>query len=691
MDYKFIFQAPNWYLFFALSVAVLYAYILYKKPNSWNKSLNWILAVFRGMVVFVILFLLTEPLIKQSKQTEKKPVIAFIIDNSQSISLFSKTYLQTLKDLINNKKDLSSDKQYKFYSLEANCSEDSLSNIKFDENHTNTQNVISKIEAEHEGEKISGLIVLSDGNINNGLNPLYNSYKYPVYTVGIGDTTQRNDIAISQVNYNKVAFKGNKFLINVQIRNVGFGGSKTELVISENKNNIQKKTIDFKKNKGEQLVSFTLDAVQEGNYHYVIQCTPLKGEITNTNNTAHVYIQVVKNKERILILAQAPHPDVKAINAALNTAQNYEVDVHFIGDNENPKLDQVNAAVLVGIPNKKLIGEQVYQQIIKNQIPCMYVVHSNADLQKIYAHSKAVQIQLRNNESDKAQAALNQNFGVFSITDFDTEIIGKFPPLNVPFGSYSVTTNAEILLNQKIGNSISQNPLWVLQKSNEINSAVVCGEGLWLWRMFEKSTYNQTKNVDELILKSIQVITSKKDKKKFKVIPTEEHFDENDQIAVTTEMYDQLNEPIYDKEVTLEIVDENKKVFTYKYVHQQLNDKFEIGKLEHGTYTYQARTQIGEKTEKYSGAFTVHPVQLEQQLSQANHLLLQNLSTQTNGLYFNHNQIKDLIKSLNQLKDKGTITYHEEYDEIVNIKWILVLLILFICIEWFLRKYFGNI
>lgn len=87
----------------------------------------------------------------------------------------------------------------------------------------------------------------------------------------------------------------------------------------------------------------------------------------------------------------------------------------------------------------------------------------------------------------------------------------------------------------------------------------------------------------------------------------------------------------------------------------------------------------------------MHPVQLEQQLSQANHLLLQNLSTQTNGLYFNHNQIKDLIKSLNQLKDKGTITYHEEYDEIVNIKWILVLLILFICIEWFLRKYFGNI
>jgi hypothetical protein len=58
----------------------------------------------------------------------------------------------------------------------------------------------------------------SDGIYNTGVSPLYSNFKVPVHTVGLGDTVQRKDLVLNALRYNKVAYQGNKFPLQAEVR-----------------------------------------------------------------------------------------------------------------------------------------------------------------------------------------------------------------------------------------------------------------------------------------------------------------------------------------------------------------------------------------------------------------------------------------------------------------------------------------
>ena len=68
--------------------------------------------------------------------------------------------------------------------------------------------------------------------------------------------------------------------------------------------------------------------------HYIIDVKPKADEFTTENNYRHAYIDVVEGKEKILIVAQAPHPDIKAIRYALEKNENYELSLFIPGLHE---------------------------------------------------------------------------------------------------------------------------------------------------------------------------------------------------------------------------------------------------------------------------------------------------------------------------------------------------------------------
>lgn len=690
MDYKFLIQSPYWYFIVAAIIALLYSFFLYRTQHTWSKTVNYILFGLRAVLVFILLFILSEPLLKQSEQEIEKPIVAVLVDNSTSLPQFSKTYKKALLNFNNSVSNLSENKLWEVFSLEKNQALDSIQQINFNQPKTNIQKAIKNIESLHEGEKIAAIAIFSDGIYNQGGNPNYDDYSYPIYTVGLGDTNKHLDLALTQVKYNKIAYLGNKFLISFKLKNNGYNGESVSVNLLQQNESIVSKEVKIVKNTGEQSLNFTLDAKQEGVFHYVLKCTEKKGEITLANNIVHIYIEVVKNKDRILILAQSPHPDVKAINAALNSGQNYDVDVHFVGDNQKVNLDKVNACVLLGIPNKKGLGDDVFLQIQKLKIPTLFIVQSTSDINRLNANAKVVQIRVRSSEFDKVQPSLNKNFSLFGINEFDIDIINKYTPLNIPFANYALSTGSEILLYQKISTTVSNNPLWVINKNAEIPNAQIVGDGLWMWRIQEKSSTTTSNVFDQLFVKTIQLIASKSDKRKFKVTPNETYYEEGDVIQMQTELYDDLNQATYNHEISLTITNEKKKEFTYKYINQENTDLFEVGQFEHGTYNYTARTQVGNKTHSYSGVFTVHNLQLEELTTTANHELLKQLSTKTNGRYYENTQIEQLINDLNNLDTKGKVILKENYTSLINLKWLFVLLLSLISIEWFARKYFGG-
>ena len=65
--------------------------------------------------------------------------------------------------------------------------------------------------------------------------------------------------------------------------------------------------------------------------HYVVQVQAMEGEFTLQNNIKNVYIDVLDSKEKILVVAASPHPDIKAIRSIVERNENYEFEVYIPG------------------------------------------------------------------------------------------------------------------------------------------------------------------------------------------------------------------------------------------------------------------------------------------------------------------------------------------------------------------------
>src|SRR5690606_25029569 len=78
---------------------------------------------------------------------------------------------------------------------------------------------------------------------------------------------------------------------------------------------------------------FTIVSSKPGLRHYVVEVEPLEQEFTDENNRARAYVEVMDAREKILLAAAAPHPDIKALKSAIEQKDNYELSLYIPGMN----------------------------------------------------------------------------------------------------------------------------------------------------------------------------------------------------------------------------------------------------------------------------------------------------------------------------------------------------------------------
>jgi hypothetical protein len=96
--------------------------------------------------------------------------------------------------------------------------------IQFNQKSTNLSSLLSGIKNAQEGNNLSDVVLLTDGIVNEGINPSSEKFTFAVHTVGLGDTIPKKDIAVKSIYANKIAYLGNKFPIQADISSYGFQG-----------------------------------------------------------------------------------------------------------------------------------------------------------------------------------------------------------------------------------------------------------------------------------------------------------------------------------------------------------------------------------------------------------------------------------------------------------------------------------
>ena len=133
---------------------------------------------------------------------------------------------------------------------------------------------------------------------------------------------------------------------------------------------------------------------------------------------------------------------------------------------------------------------------------------------------------------------------------------------------------------------------------------------------------------------------------------------------------------------------------TYSFLFSRNGQSYQLdaGTLPVDEYTYSASTKLGNETFTATGQLTVKPLNLETRQSAADHQLLFDLAKQSGGQMLQPSQIGQLADLIKKNENIKTVVYEDKrYSDLIDMKWIFVLILGLLSAEWLLRKREGEI
>lgn len=644
--------------------------------------------VVRFMLIFLTLVLLLNPLLKQQVNQVEEPSFVIAVDNSSSMiqgldsvgraNIFSA--VQVLKDKLQSK-------NYEVYIHTLDAQVGSTEEIKFDQKTTNLDRWLKEIQSIYEGRNLGGVYLISDGKYNQGNSPAYFPYDLNVFSLGIGDTVQKKDVVLQQVLHNKIAYQGNKFPLVAEIVNHGYKGEKTRIEVRNNGKVLAASDINFTNQQGLISVELEVEAERPGMQQLDIRVSGLKDELTKSNNSRRVFVDVVDGKQKILLIAPSPHPDIKALAAVIESNQNYELTTVIPGLSEfkNEKYDLVIAHQAYSRYRK--VNDLVEVQR-KNGVPVLLIFGQRSNTLIASRTEELFKFSQVGAKRDLVFGALNDDFTLFSLPQDMSVNSSNYPPVSVPYGEAKLPAGAQILLYQRVGSILTDRPLLYLNEQNGQKSAFMLAEGFWKWRMQEFALTDGTEVFDNLWLKTIQYLSTKVDKRKFKFYPSTNTYFENQTVKFHAEIYNQIYERIYGESVTVSVYNSEGFSKEYNFTPSSVYSKLEASNFPPGLYDYRANVMLNGKEEVVYGKFSVKELQLEALDQVADFGLLRQIASNTDGRFYTG--VKDLLNDIEDFQFSGVIHTQEDIFPIIHLKWVLAALLLFASVEWFTRKYNGG-
>ena len=686
----------GWWAFACLVLALLYAWLMYRQLVSLSSTLRYILFAARALVVFVISFLLVAPLIKSISYQPQKPLVLVLQDNSESIQLFdpnTKAYPadRNFVSALAGVKTALGDK-YEIHEFNFDKTiHDGLSS-KFNGKQTDISTALKTLDDRYVNQNIGAIILATDGLYNQGSDPTYEArnLKTSIYTIALGDTTPKRDLLIGNVNYNKTAFLGNDFEVEVLTEAYQSKGENIRLTVSENGRMVASENIPVNSDAFQKSVTLKLNAGQKGVRKFNISIAPVKNELSIQNNSETIYVDVLDTKQKILLVYDSPNPDIDILKQDIGINKNVEVKTVDIDQLSTIKPAEYSLIILHQLtPGNNGILQNI---ISKSKVPVWYMLGGQSDLQSFNMAQPDVNVSAGRSDAQEVFAQLVPEFSAFALSDSAKQKIDTFPPLLAPFGSYTSSPANHILFKQKIGNVVTTYPLLSFADEGGRRIGILTGEGLWRWQLAEYKTYGNHHAMEELLSQSVQYLTANADKQQFRVYPAKNVFDEGENVILNAELYNDALELINTPDVKVDLKSGAGKNYSFLFTRSGQSYQLDAGTLPVDEYTYAASAKVGTKTFTANGQLTVKPLNLETRQSVANHQLLKNIAKQSGGQMLMPNQINQLADLIKKNENIKTVVYEDKhYSDIIDVKWLFAVILALLSAEWFVRKREGEI
>ena len=706
IDLSFSFNAI--FFFIGLIILASYSFYVYRftlPPVSKVKRI--LLTTLRAFALVLLLFIFFEPVLTLTKKNILTPLNLFFFDNSKSIQIDDGTNRESwIKDLFEKTKSSSLNGRKEFYSFGSSVNlidEDSLSKIKFSETVTDFANIFSNINQTE--NNIASITIISDGVITEGTTPIYSAEKLgiPVFTVGIGDSTKKNDVEIKNVINNEFIYAETPTTILATVINKGFSGKASQIFLFEDTQLVEQKSLILDAS-GVNSVSFEYTPKQSGEKKLTLRISNQEGESTFLNNQKVFYINVLSNKINVLLLAGSPSPDLTFIKNSLSTDQNLKVNTltqisagTFLEQNPLAKLDSADIIYLIEFPTS-ITSEDLITRLsnkLENRnTPFFLLLSAEVDLNKLNRISNLLPFTIQMIDKNYLQVQPDIQLSELSNPVLQNNLItdwNNLPPISQPIVALTLKPESKLLAKVRINNQPRNNPLIVSRSFGSKRSLAVIGKDIWKWKL-QTATKDLTL-FDNFIFSSARWLNAPDDQKKVRLKTSKKIYSANEIIEFSGQVYDESFNPVNDAEVKLTI---NGREFKEELNLTSVGGGLYEGSLtsiKNGDYVFNGTASInGKLLGDDKGSFNVGDVDIEMIDSRMNYEFLNLLATQTKGKYFSPDEYDKL---LNYLKELNTNSTKEKLltseIRLWSDEWFLIIIIMLFAIEWFIRKRAGML
>lgn len=670
------------YIIISGIIALLLALFLYNGKNTADKRLKIVFIFLRFLTIFSILLLVINPKFNQISYYKEKPSLVVSIDNSSSIKHLNqdKNALTFIGSILENNK-LIEKFNIETYTFGNNVvASDSIS---FSDNETNLDNLFKQLSQVYKNN-VAPMLLVSDGNqtIGNDYENMAYTYKQPVYSIILGDTTAYTDVSIQTLNVNKYAFLKNKFPVECIVAYNGNNKIDTRFEVYYGKSLVYSEPIHFTKDSNSKVLNFTLEANKVGVFSYKAHINQIDSEKNNVNNTKFFAVEVIDQKTNVAIVSDMIHPDIGAFKKSIESNEQRKASIL----KPNEVIKQIDDFQLIILYQPNNTFKNLMEIIPLKNKNSLFIIGSKTDLQFMNTSVSYFKNEITNQTEDYLPY-FNSNYTPFIINDINFE---TFPPLKSNFGNVSFSIPFETILFKKLRNITTDEPLLATFENNGRREGLLLGENIWQWRAQSFLNTNSFNSFDDFFSKIIQYLSSNKRKERLS-IDYNSFYNGANGVIFNAEFFDKNYEFDTRETLVIEVKDvESGEEKSFPFILKNNSYQVDLSSLTPSDYTFKVHPSNENITK--AGAFKILEYNVEQQFLNANVTKLQQIATNSLGNSYFIGNTESLISDL--INDNRYQTIQKEHKNIIPLidwKYLLFLIALSLAIEWFLRKYNGLI
>lgn len=702
----------------AFVIAVIFAIIAYRStypPITRGRKL--IFMTLRILAFLFILFALLEPLFVTRGIMQIEPEVAIIADNSRSIGK-SDSALAADNFLMSNV--ILSDKfkttQYLFG--------DSLriaGKPSFDDEMTalgdgliTLRNIQDTLKENGIRPNIGAAVLISDGQNNLGDDPVSvaDQMPFPIYTIGVGSQVQPKNIALRRIVANKIGYKDVTTTVLAYIEGWGIDDD-VPVIFKKGNETIARKTIKPGQ-KGEQVeVEFELTPKEVGQNYYRIVTPISEDEMIKNDNSRSFSMNILPSRKKILLAFNNLNWDYTFLKRALETNQHYEIhgadfSGKLKGDFTPPINDEqfaeFDAIVLINFATDRT-NSASFKRYIEQGGSVLHITGPKtryySDLLSVSPIEKAP----RGWTADRFNPIITIEGLSHSILDLsgendDDEMAeldedenwpAEMPPLRGFLMIDQPKKQGKILMEHA---DLSGIPVISVFETGKSRQALINGGDIWRWSFTPFGFGSDNRIYNKIMQNTAQWLMARDEVSPFVLTTDNRVYRSGEPVYFNATLRDDAGNPLEGKTIELTILrsyeaeDGSQRGDTITAIMEESGSGFyNLRMPSMGIGDFKIRGEVLEDenapvSEKWT-SFRVEEYSTEMADLRIDEQLLRQIALRSEGKYLEQSEYEDFLSEL-ELKTKNE-TIRDEYS-IWEKWWLLIVILVLLGMEWFLRK-----